>query len=162
VDRYLHAFQHQFGLRSCSMRFSNVYGPRQNARGEAGVVSIFMNRLKRAEKIIVFGDGMQERDFVFAKDLASVAPVLLSMRPSGVINFSSGKAISILQLAELSQSLFNRTNQIEFAPALPGEQRRSLISPIRAMKYLGWTAKTPLDSGLRQTKDWCLETMGAQ
>jgi len=161
VDRYLHAYRHQFGLQTCSMRFSNVYGPRQSAQGEAGVVSIFMHRLRRAEKLIIFGDGMQERDFVFAKDLAAAAPTLLSQRPVGVINFSSGKATSVLRLAELSQGLFGRSDQIEFAPARCGEQRCSLLSASRASRILQWTAQTSIDSGLVQTKDWCLETREA-
>lgn len=162
IDRYLHAFHHQYGLRSCSMRFSNVYGPRQNGKGEAGVVSIFMERLHQGEKLTIFGDGSQERDFVFAKDLAAAAPILLAQRPVGVFNLSTGKATSILQLAESCQRLFERNHQIEFAPARPGEQRRSLLSPDRAQRILGWTAQTSLDSGLSQTKDCCLEASGVR
>jgi UDP-glucose 4-epimerase len=156
VDRYLHSYHHQFGLQYCSMRFSNVYGPRQGGDGEAGVVSIFMNRLRHGQKMVIFGDGLQERDLVFVKDLASASSAILARRPIGVFNFCTGVATSILELAKITQSLFAQTDRIEFAPARAGEQRRSLLSPNLAHSVLGWRAETSIESGLRQAKAWCL------
>jgi len=151
VDKYLASFSHYHGLDSCSMRFSNVYGPRQNNRGEAGVVSVLIGQALAGQALRVNGDGLQTRDFVYAKDLAQAASLILKVRPKGVLNFGTGTETSIAALADLIRALFHGQVPIEHHPAIPGEQKRSVLDPGKANRVLGWTPATPLTTGLLET-----------
>lgn len=154
IDRYLHAFNHQYGLTYTSMRFSNVYGPRQGLLGEAGVVSVFMGRAMASKPLTVNGDGLQTRDFVYVMDLARLGPTLALKRPVGVFNLATGVETTILELATKIRTAFGQEEAIQHAPANNGEQRRSVLSSAKAMQILRWTPETKLDQGLAQTRDW--------
>jgi UDP-glucose 4-epimerase len=155
VDKYLHAYGVQKGLASCSLRFSNVYGPRQGAKGEAGVVAVFCKRLRDGLPPVVNGDGSQTRDFVFAPDLADAASRALARRATGVFNLGTGSETSVQRLAAtLCRCAGVDPARIAHAPAIPGEQRRSVLDASKATAVLGWTAATPLEAGLAQTLAW--------
>jgi len=161
IDKYLNSFHHQHGLASCSMRFSNAYGPRQSTRGEAGVVSIFLGQSLSGLPLRIHGDGLQTRDFVYVKDLARAAKMVLSQRPQGVLNFSTGIETSILRLAELIRSQSSPDHGFELYPAIKGEQKCSVLDPSKAERVLGWEPTVPIESGLMETRLWYASTIGS-
>ncbi|GLH71499.1 UDP-glucose 4-epimerase [Geothrix limicola] len=161
VDKYLHAYAVQRGLASCSLRFSNVYGPRQGAKGEAGVIAVFCKRLREGLAPHINGDGLQTRDFVYAPDLAEAASRVLAQRATGVFNLSTGRETSILDVARaLCAQAGVDPSGIEHAPAIPGEQRRSILDASKAQRELGWTPATSLTEGMRLTYRWFAEERG--
>jgi UDP-glucose 4-epimerase len=155
VDKYLHSYAVQRGLKSASLRFSNVYGPRQGAKGEAGVVAVFAKRLRDGLPPRINGDGLQTRDFVFAPDLAEAASLVLGRRATGVFNLGTGRETSILDLARgLCTAAAQDPAGIERAPGIPGEQRRSVLDASKAARELGWRPRMDLGEGLKLTYDW--------
>ncbi len=154
IDKYLNAYHHQYGFRFASMRFANVYGPRQGSRGEGGVVSVFMKKLQSRESVVINGDGLQTRDFVFVGDLAAIAPRLVEQRPTGVFNLGTGLETSVLGLFETTRRLFPKALPARHGPALPGEQRRSVLCADKVRAHVGWQATTNLDQGLVLTQQW--------
>ena len=142
-----------YGTSHVSMRYGNVYGPRQDAHGEAGVVAIFMSRLRDGETPRVFGDGKQTRDYVYVGDVA--AATLAGFGHDGsVFNVGTGTETSVLELYEQIQRVAGVDREPEFAPARAGELQRSVLEPARAERELGWRAKHSLDKGLRETWAW--------
>ena len=155
VDKYLHTYEVQRGLRSASLRFSNVYGPRQGAKGEAGVVAVFSKRLRDGHAPCINGDGLQTRDFVYAPDLAEAASLVLIKRATGVFNLGTGRETTILDLAKgLCSAAGFDASKIQHSPGLPGEQRRSVLDSSKARHELGWAPRTELEEGLRSTYGW--------
>lgn len=155
VDKYLHAYAVQRGLASCSLRFSNVYGPRQGAKGEAGVIAVFCKRLRDGLAPLVNGDGLQTRDFVYAPDLADATSKVLAQRATGVFNLSTGRETSILDVARaLCLHAGMDPAGIEHAPAIEGEQRRSILDASKAARDLGWNPATELAEGMGITYRW--------
>jgi UDP-glucose 4-epimerase len=147
---------HVHGVPTLALRLFNVYGPRQHSASPySGVVSIFADRLARGLPLLIHGDGRQERDFVFVAD--AVAHLLAAMRRlreaegCHVLNVCTGRAITILQLAEALAALLGRTLRIAHGPARPGDIRRSLGDPSAATAFLGVAARTPLAEGLART-----------
>ena len=155
MDKYLHAYAVQRGLKSASLRFSNVFGPRQGAKGEAGVVAVFSKRLRDRHAPHIHGDGLQTRDFVFAPDLAEAASLALQKRATGVFNLGTGRETSVLDLARgaLRGCRF-RSAKIQHGSGIAGEQRRSVLDASKAARALGWTPRTELAAGLQTTYDW--------
>jgi UDP-glucose 4-epimerase len=153
VDKYLEVYRRQRGLRAVSLRLSNVYGPRQSAAGEAGVVAVFARRLAGGQPLRVHGDGLQTRDFVAVRDVAALAPELLARDVEGTFNLGTGIETSVRDLAARMCALAGR-GVIDAAPAVPGEQRRSVLDAGKAGRELGWRPATALDDGLRDTLEW--------
>ena len=154
VDKYLASFTHCRGLKSCSMRFSNVYGPRQNGRGETGVVAVLVRKALGGLPLRVNGDGNQTRDFIYVKDLARAASLILGHRPQGVLNFGTGVETSIRHLVDLVRSEFPGNLEIQRFPGIPEEQRRSVLDSTKAKQVLGWVPATPLADWLKATIQW--------
>ena len=155
VDKYLRAYEVQRGLKSASLRFANVYGPRQGARGEAGVVAVFAKRLRAGLAPLVNGDGLQTRDFVYAPDLAEAASLVLRKGATGVYNLGTARETSVLDLARgLCAAAGFDPSRIQHGPAIAGEQRRSVLDPSKAARELGWVAGTRLAEGLPLTYEW--------
>jgi len=155
VDKYLYALHCQHGLLGCSLRFSNVYGPRQGPKGEAGVVAVFCKRLRETAPLVINGDGAQTRDFVFAPDLAEAIHLAVERRAAGIINLGTGRETSVLDLASsLCRIAGVESARMTHGSAVSGEQRRSVLDPAKAKEILGWSAGTGLESGLKITYDW--------
>ena len=155
VDKYLHAYGEQRGLKSASLRFANVYGPRQGAKGEAGVVAVFAKRLRDGQAPLINGDGLQTRDFVYAPDLAEAASLVLRKGATGVYNLGTARETSVLDLARgLCAAAGFDPSRIQHGPAIAGEQRRSVLDPSKAARELGWVAGTRLAEGLPLTYEW--------
>lgn len=158
VEYYMAYFARVHGLETVALRYSNVYGPRQDPHGEAGVVAIFCNRILAGQPMTVFGDGAQTRDYVFVGDvaranLAAARAVLAPMRQVDTrsYNIGTGKETSVLQLANLLRAAAGTTTPLTHAPGRPGEQQRSSVNIAKAGRELAWTPSVRLDNGLKAT-----------
>ena len=149
-EEYLAAYNRLYSTRHVSLRYGNVYGPRQDPHGEAGVVTIFLSRLQGAEQPRIFGDGSQTRDYVYAGDVAR-ATLAAAGREGGVFNVGTGNETSVVELYELCRRVAGSSLQAEQAPARLGELQRSVLDISRARRELGWQPEVPLEEGLRQT-----------
>lgn len=150
IEKYLQFYRQAYGIPFVALRYANVYGPRQNALGEAGVIAIFSRRLLSGETPVIYGDGMQTRDFVFVKDVVACNVTALENDISGIFNVGTGVEISINQLAEQLVIMTGSSVVAVHEAAKLGEQQRSCICPGALQK----TAPTPLVAGLQQTIDW--------
>jgi len=167
VEHYLAYYGRQHGLESVVLRYANVYGPRQDPQGEAGVVAIFCNRLLDGKPLTVFGDGRQTRDYVHVKDVAAAnaAAATVALPPAGrldvrAMNVGTGIETDVLTLAETLRRVSGRDVAIDFAPTRPGEQLRSAVETGKIRRLLGWTPQRSLADGLRETYDYFAATRG--
>lgn len=138
-------------LPNVVLRLGNVYGPRQNARGEAGVVAIFSERLLRGLPPTVYGDGRQTRDYVHVADVAGAFLLAGEARQAGTLNVGRGVETSVLELLAVLQEAAGSSLEPEFAPPRPGELSRSALDSRAIKEALGWQAEVPLDQGLAET-----------
>jgi UDP-glucose 4-epimerase len=152
AERYLHYYRAQHGLPYAALRYANVYGPRQDPHGEAGVVAIFSGNLAAGRPSTIFGTGEQTRDYVYVGDVARANVLALEGEPPcGAYNVGTGIETSVAELYEKLLRLSGRDLPPEHGPAKPGEQSRSSVDPSRAAKYLGWMPEIDLASGLERT-----------
>jgi UDP-glucose 4-epimerase len=149
-EHYLFSYRHNYGVDYCALRYGNVYGPRQNAHGEAGVVAIFTARMLRNEPTVIYGDGLQQRDFAFVGDVAR-ANFIAAHQGSGIYNIGTGVTTDIntvfRELAKATGYALPETH----GPAKPGEVRLSCIDPAKAKRELGWATTVGVAEGLAQT-----------
>ena len=161
-ELYLDCWAGLTGGRALALRLANVYGPRQDPRGEAGVVAIFAARLVAGQECVVNGDGEQTRDYVYVEDVAdAVARGMAYPDVSGVLNIGTGVATSVNELHRRLGRIAGVARAPRHGPARPGEQRRSVLDATRAKAQLGWTGATPLDEGLQRTIAWFRTEVGA-
>jgi UDP-glucose 4-epimerase len=154
AEGYLALFERLYGLSSVALRLGNVYGPRQDPLGEAGVIAIFCGRLREGERPTVFGDGKQTRDYIYVGDVVSAALAAAESTASGPINVGTGIETDVLELARLLGELGGAESfEPELAPARTGEVQSISIDPARARRELGWSAEMGLEDGLRRTLD---------
>jgi UDP-glucose 4-epimerase len=156
-ELYLEFWQRVWGVTSTWMRLSNVYGPRQNPHGEAGVVAIFCERLLAGRSITVYGSGEQTRDFVFVEDVARAIGLAAEQRPHGAFNIGTSKETSVNTLAVSLRDIASPSAGIAWAAAKAGEQMRSCIDNSRARQELGWEPSVSFEIGLKQTLEWFRE-----
>jgi UDP-glucose 4-epimerase len=149
-EEYLAAYNRLYGSGHVSLRYGNVYGPRQDPHGEAGVVAIFLGRLAAGEAPRIFGDGRQTRDYVYAGDVAA-ATLAAAGRDGGVFNVGTGVETSVVDLYEICRRVAGSSLEAESAPARLGELQRSVLEVALAERELGWRAEVPLEEGLRRT-----------
>src|ERR671910_455035 len=141
------------GTRRIALRYGNVYGPRQDPHGEAGVVAIFLGALSRGEQATIFGDGSQTRDYVYVGDVARATTSTVG-QDHGVFNVGTGHETSVVELYELCARVAGSDVVAQEAPARLGELQRSFLDPTRAATELGFTAMVELEDGLRATWEW--------
>lgn len=161
IEHYLYYYRSVHGLRSVVLRYANVYGPRQDPFGEAGVVAIFIKRLLAGDRPIINGDGDQTRDFVFVDDVVQANLVALDYLLDGsgeadplVVNIGTGEEVSVNRLFALLGEFLPSPPTSLYGPAKPGEQRRSVINPSYAKQTMGWEPRVGLEEGFRKTWDW--------
>jgi UDP-glucose 4-epimerase len=153
AEEYLYGWNRIHGSQHVVLRLANVYGPRQDAGLEGGVVSIFLERMARGEETTIFGDGLQERDFVYVGDV--VAAMLAAVgRAGGVLNVGTGEATSVLDLHRACRAVAGSTSEPDFATARIGDVSRSVLDVSRAAQELSWHAAVSLDDGVRRTWEW--------
>jgi UDP-glucose 4-epimerase len=159
AEEYLATWNRLYGTRHVSLRFANVYGARQSAALEGGVVAIFLERMAAGEPTTIYGDGLQERDFIHVGDVAK-AMLAAAGHDGGVFNVASGEATTVVGLHDACRRVTGSEQEPEFGPARPGDVRRSALDPGLADSELGWRAQHDLESGLRATWKWMEEQRG--
>ena len=151
AEGYCDLFGRLYGLSTVSLRYGNVYGPRQDPLGEAGVVAIFCGKLRAGQRPVVFGDGLQTRDYVHVRDVVDANLAAAESNVSGPVNIGTGVETTVLELVEglapHAQADFTPIHE----PERPGEVRHIAIDPSRAREAFGWEARVPLGDGLEQT-----------
>ena len=164
MEYYLASHTRLHGTETVALRYTNVYGPRQDPHGEAGVVAIFCGRLLEGRAVTVFGDGRQTRDYVFVGDVAraNVAAATRPLPPSGGVdarafNIGTSRETSVLELARVLSTVAHSEAPVEHAPARPGELQRSAVRAEKAARWLGWTPEVSLRDGLARTFAWFAE-----
>jgi UDP-glucose 4-epimerase len=155
-EEYLAGWNRIHGSSHVVLRFGNVFGPRQDSSLEGGVVSIFLERLARGEETVIFGDGLQTRDFVYVGDVVD-ALLAAAGHAGGVFNVGTGTETTVLELHERCAGAAGREQEPRFEAARLGDARRSVLDVSRAAAELGWRAQTALDEGLRRTWAWLTE-----
>jgi len=154
TEKYLDYYKIQFGIDYVSLRYANVYGPRQNPHGEAGVVAIFAQRMLEGEEAFINGDGLQTRDYVFVGDVVRMNVNAVRASESGVYNVGTGKETTVVELFGIVNAHTGGETKQQHKPAKPGEQRRSVLSHDKATQKFGWTPDVDLEEGLRRTVNW--------
>jgi UDP-glucose 4-epimerase len=152
-EEYIQTFNRLYGASHVVLRYGNVYGPRQDPHGEAGVVAIFMNRLRAGERPRIFGDGKQTRDYVYVGDGVQAA-LVAARADGGLFNVGTGIETSVVELLERMQRIAGTEVEPEFADRRPGELQRSVLDVSRVHDVLGWRPAFDLDAGLAETWRW--------
>jgi UDP-glucose 4-epimerase len=153
AEGFLQLYQRLHGLSAVTLRYSNVYGPRQDAMGEGGVIAIFCGKLLTRTAPLVFGDGSQTRDYLFVGDVVRANLMAAESSVDGAFNIGTGRETSVVDLIDLMRSVADGAPPPEFAPARAGEVLRSVLDPRRAEQTFGWRPTVDLLSGMRRTFD---------
>jgi len=153
-EKYLQCLAHGTPLAVTLLRYANVYGPRQDGSGEAGVVGIWLKRLLAGQDAVIYGDGEQSRDFVFVGDVVDANLVAFRRKAAGVFNIGTGIETTVNELHARVATACGVTKPARREPGKPGEQRRSVLAVGRAKAALGFSAAVPLPEGLRRTAAW--------
>lgn len=156
IENYLFYFKKEFNLDYVALRYSNVYGPRQDPYGEAGVIAIFMKKLLANEQPVINGDGKQTRDYVYVSDVVKTNISAINKRVSGAFNIGTGIETSVNKLYALIAQTVGANKKAVHGPAKPGEQRRSSVDFKKAQKILAWRPAYDLNEGLKETYQWFL------
>jgi UDP-glucose 4-epimerase len=157
TESYLFFYKAQYGIDYAAMRYANVYGPRQDPHGEAGVVAIFCGRLLEDKPVTIFGDGKQTRDYVYVGDVVRANVAAVTASATGPINVGTGIETDVNQLYRALAAAAGSDRPPTYAPARPGEQSRSVIAATRARRELGWSPQVTIEEGLRRTYDFFKE-----
>ena len=150
-EKYIHYYHVQFGLSYFILRYANVYGPRQNPHGEAGVVAIFCGKIIKGEQVTINGDGLQSRDYVYVDDVVEANAKALEHEGNMLCNIGTGVETDVVQLFEHLAAAAGSTIEPYHGPEKQGEQRRSVISASLASNEIGWTPSIDIATGLKQT-----------
>jgi UDP-glucose 4-epimerase len=154
AEEYLATWNRLYGTSHVSLRLANVYGPRQEPHGEAGVVAIFMGLLNEGGTAKIYGDGRQTRDYVYVLDVVLATLAALGREAGGAFNIGTGAETSVLGLYEAVQRVSGSANAAELAPARLGELQRSVLDVSLAERELGWRPQHSLDDGLVENWRW--------
>ncbi|HJW68208.1 MAG TPA: SDR family oxidoreductase [Candidatus Binatia bacterium] len=153
-ELYCHFYLAEYRMPFVALRYANVYGPRQDPHGEAGVVAIFSGKMLRGEPVTVNGDGKQTRDYVFVGDVARMSVLALERDATGPVNIGTGIETDVNQLAALLREVSGGRSEIRHGPAKSGEQRRSVVDIRRAADVFGWRPEVSLRDGLTRTVEF--------
>ena len=154
AEEYLKFFKNAFGLDYSIIAPSNIYGPRQNPHGEAGVVAIFLRTMLDRGQAVIYGDGRQTRDFVYVEDVVDALMRAAHKGSGKLFNISSGVETTVLDMFEQCAAATRYRGEPGFMPQRPGDVLRSVLDASRAAKVLGWQPFTPLERGIKLTADW--------
>ena len=154
VENYLHYYNLVWGLNYTALRYSNVYGPRQNPHGEAGVVSIFLEKIKKNETCLINGNGAQTRDYVFVKDVARANLMAIESDFVGSLNVGTSKETSVNELFQTIAKNLNKKVESSNRDAPKGEQQTSCLSYAKIQAEFGWEPKVELGEGIKETLEF--------
>lgn len=153
-EKYLYCYSAVYGLSHVVLRYANVYGPRQNPHGEAGVVAIFTKKMLKGEQPTINGDGEQTRDYVYVEDVVAANMLALSLEGTYTYNVGTGIESTVNDIFRTLKELTGSTCREQYGPEKKGEQRRSVLTYEKIQKECGWTPKTSLREGLRKTVEF--------
>jgi UDP-glucose 4-epimerase len=153
IEKYLYFYKNEYGLNHTILRYANVYGPRQNPFGEAGVVAIFVNKLLKNENPIINGEGNQTRDYVFVEDVVKANVITLSSNHSDIYNIGTGIETSVNDLFRKLNAIAGEKAIEKHGPSPKGEQLRSIITSEKIFQKFNWKPSVKIDEGLRKTFD---------
>jgi UDP-glucose 4-epimerase len=159
-EQYLSYYQRSSGIQVVSLRYANVYGPRQDPEGEAGVVAIFIQKMLNNEQAVINGNGRQTRDFVFVEDVVEANLAVMGQDTQGTYNVGTGVETSINDLFRILLQHTGSTCKEIHGPAKKGEQARSVIDSTRLRHELSWDPKADLSDGLKKTVEYFRERLG--
>lgn len=151
VEKYLYFYNVQYNLKYSILRYANIYGPRQNPHGEAGVVAIFSKKLINGEQPVINGDGKQTRDYTFVKDVVKANLLALNDTVSDIYNVGTAKETDVNELFNMINDLACNRQEEKHGPAMPGEQLRSVITSRKLKEKFGWSPSTTIQEGLKST-----------
>lgn len=154
TELYLHAYHVNQGLNYTVLRYGNVYGPRQDPLGEAGVIAIFCGRMFEGKNCTIYGDGKQLRDYVYVGDVAQANLLALNKGENQIYNVGTGTGTSVNQLYASLKKVTQFDKKAVYAPARAGELFRSVLNSNKIKKELGWEAKQGIEQGLKLTLEW--------
>jgi UDP-glucose 4-epimerase len=154
TEQYLFYYHAVFGLHAVCLRYANIYGPRQNPEGEAGVVAIFTNRMFAGQDTVINGDGKQTRDYVFVGDVVRANVAAVGKTGFHIYNVGTGRETDVNHLFRVIRDAVGSTSPEQHGEAKKGEQLRSVLSHERIKKDLGWTPSVTLEEGLARTVDY--------
>ena len=154
VELYLGFYREQYGIKFTVLRYANVYGPRQNPHGEAGVVSIFAKNILGNKQPVVNGDGRQTRDYVYVEDVAAANELVPAREAGGIFNIGTGVETDVNEIFRLVNHEFGSDFREVHGPPRPGEQETSCLSFDSAKRELGWDPKVELAEGIKMTVEW--------
>lgn len=159
-EKYLFYFQQEFGLPYVSLRYANVYGPRQRSDGEAGVVAIFTDKILAGKQAVINGDGRNTRDYVYVGDVVRANLLALKSMAKGAYNIGAGKETTVNKVFKTIVKTAGVSAKTKNGPAKPGEQRRSVLSYRKIYRELGWRPKINFKEGIKRTVVWFRKNMG--
>lgn len=154
TEKYLFYYKEVYGIDYVILRYANVYGPRQNSHGEAGVVAIFAEKMLHGDQPVINGDGKQTRDYTYVGDVVKANLLALHLSGSDVFNIGTGKETNVNEIFSKLRRHLNPSCAEKHGPAKQGEQLRSVISYEKIQKALGWTPSVSLDEGIRMTAEF--------
>ncbi len=154
AEMYIHYEYQVHGLPYVTLRYANVYGPRQNAKGESGVISIFCDQMTKGQPVTIFGSGKQTRDYVYVEDVVHANMLAMDRAVVGTFNIGTGRETSVNSLFKKIKSMTAYQLPVRFTSPIEGEMMRSALDAKKARRELGWEAKTRLDEGLKKTVKW--------
>jgi UDP-glucose 4-epimerase len=154
LERYLFLYKHLYGLNYTVMRYPNVYGPRQNPHGEAGVVAIFALQMLRGDRPTIYGDGSKTRDYAFIDDIVSANVALLDKGDGEILNLGWGEPVSDFQIFESVRKATGYGNAPQYAPVRRGEVAHISLHAGRAKAVAGWVPKISMEEGITRTVDF--------
>jgi UDP-glucose 4-epimerase len=154
VEKYLHYYSKVFNINYAILRLANVYGPRQNSNGEAGVIAIFCDKILSGNMPVIYGSGEQTRDFVYVEDIVSAALAAIAFPNNSIYNIGTGLETDINQIFSKLKRLADFVGQVDRKSAKSGEQMRSCLDCSKAISELKWHPRYDLDSGLSKTIEW--------
>ncbi len=154
AEQYLLYFGNNTDTTTISLRFANIYGPRQDPKGEAGVISIFLEAINSGNPLLIFGEGKDTRDYVSVRDVLAANQTALDFTKNGAFNIGTGKESSVLDLIDIMEKVTEITPERNFLPPRPGEVHRIALNSALAQKQLGWVPKVGLEEGIQEVWDW--------
>jgi UDP-glucose 4-epimerase len=154
TEHYLYCYYRVYGLEYISLRYANIYGPRQDPYGEAGVVAIFSKRILEGRSPIINGDGLQTRDYTYVGDVVRVNLAAVRSDFVGPVNIGTGVETDVVTLFNILKSVSGKDIEPEYGPPKSGEQKRSVLDCSLAEKVFGWKPEVPIEEGLKLTYGW--------
>jgi len=161
VERYLHVYHETRGLDYCALRYSNVFGPRQNPGGESGVVAIFTHQMLSGQQPRIYGNGEKTRGYIYVGDVVRANLLALNAVKNGIYNIGTGEETSDRRIFELISRACAYQGEPRYVDERPGEIRRMCLDCTKALKELNWASETPLEEGIVRTVKYCSEGEGA-